>query len=142
MATQGTLRLTVIEAVLERDVGTADDLIMDPYVVIRNRNNAARTRALEDAGKTPCWNETIELDVQNIGDDIDLRVMDENVASNTEIGCCYIKLAAICVEGGLQSWWPIAYNGKKCGRIHLNGEWIASATDPVAFAASQKPGLQ
>ena len=61
MATQGCLRLAVIEAVLERDVGTADDLIMDPYVVISNRNNASRTRALEDAGKTPCWNETIEL---------------------------------------------------------------------------------
>ena len=61
MATQGCLRLSVIDAVLERDVGTADDLVMDPYVVISNRINAARTTALEDAGKTPCWNETIEL---------------------------------------------------------------------------------
>ena len=34
MATQGTLALRVIEATLDRDVGTADDLCMDPYVVI------------------------------------------------------------------------------------------------------------
>ena len=39
MATQGCLRLTVIEAILDRDVGTADDLCMDPYVVITNRQN-------------------------------------------------------------------------------------------------------
>ena len=80
MATKGTLRLTIVEATLERDVGTADDLVMDPYVVVKNRLNAARTRTIEDGGKTPVWNETIDLNVQSISDDIELRVMDENVA--------------------------------------------------------------
>ena len=37
MATHGTLRLTIIEADLQRDVGTADDLVMDPYVVVNNK---------------------------------------------------------------------------------------------------------
>ena len=37
MTTRGTLTLTVIDAQLERDVGTADDLVMDPYVVVTNR---------------------------------------------------------------------------------------------------------
>ena len=37
MATQGTLVLHIMEAQLDRDVGTADDLVMDPYVVITNR---------------------------------------------------------------------------------------------------------
>ena len=142
MATQGTLRLTVIEAILERDVGTADDLVMDPYVVIKNRQNAARTCALEDAGKTPVWNETIELQVASINDDVALRVMDENVGANCEIGNCSIKMAAMCVEGGLESWWTIAHDGVVAGRIHLMGEWLASGSDPVAFSASAMPGLQ
>ena len=68
--------------------------------------------------------------------------MDENVASNTEIGNCKIRLSAMCVEGGLENWWPIAYNGKKAGRIHLHGEWIASGSDTMSFSASSKPGLQ
>ena len=95
-----------------RDVGTAEDLVMDPYVVVTNRQNGARTQALENAGKTPCWNECIELQVGSIADDIELRVMDENIGSNAEIGSCSIRLAAMCVSGGLENWWPIAFKGK------------------------------
>ena len=62
--------LTVIEAVLTRDVGTADDLVMDPYVVLRNSRNAMRTTAKENAGKTPVWNEVLEVDVRSIADDL------------------------------------------------------------------------
>ena len=68
--------------------------------------------------------------------------MDENVGQNSEIGNCNIKLGAMCVEGGLENWWPIAFNGKMCGKIHLRGEWIAQGNDPVAFTSSQMPGLQ
>ena len=97
MATQGTLYLTVIQADLTRDVGTADDLQMDPYVVIRNRNNASRTDTKWDAGKSPNWNETLEVQVRDISDDLCLVVMDENEATNAEIGNCKIKMASFCV---------------------------------------------
>ena len=78
----------------------------------------------------------------SINDDVALRVMDENVGANCEIGNCSIKLAAMCVEGGLENWWTIAHNGNVAGRIHLRGEWIAGGSDPVAFSASAMPGLQ
>ena len=142
MATQGTLRLHVKTATLERDVGTQDDLVMDPYVVISNRVHATRTRALENAGKTPCWNECIELEISDISDDILLRVMDENVGSNTEIGRCSIKLAAMCVSGGLDSTWSLAFGNKRAGKIHIHGEWEPAGSDPVSVSASAMPGLQ
>ncbi len=102
MATQGYLRLTIIEADLQRDIGTADDLVMDPYVVVKNKSNAMRTSTVENGGKTPVWNETMELVVNNISDDLSLRVMDENVGSNCEIGTCTVRLNAVCVNGGLE----------------------------------------
>ena len=142
MATAGTLRLTIVEAELTRDVGTADDLKMDPYVVIRNRSNAMRTDTKWDAGKTPTWNETLEVQVGNISDDLELRVMDENEATNAEIGSCTVKMASMCVSGGLDDWFQIQFGGKRAGRIHLSGDWIASGSDPVAFSASRSPGLQ
>ena len=142
MATQGCLRLTVIEAALDRDVGTADDLCMDPYVVIKNNCNQMRTQTIEDGGKTPSWNETFDLNVTQINDNITLRIMDENINANTEIGTCSIKLAAMCVSGGLESWWPVAFGSKQAGRIHLHGEWIPSGSDPVSVSASAMPGQQ
>ena len=115
---------------------------MDPYVVVTNRQNAARTTAKENAGTTPVWNEIIDIDVQKMSDDISLRVMDENVGTNTEVGCCSIKLAAMCVQGGLESWWPIAFGSHGAGRIHLHGEWFASGSDPVSVSAAAMPGQQ
>ena len=113
MSTQGILRLTIVEATLTRDVGTADDLQMDPYVVIKNNNNAMRTDTKWDAGKAPKWNETLDVDVGNISDNLTIRVMDENAGTNSEIGCCEVKMASMCVSGGLDSWFPIVF-GNKC----------------------------
>ena len=115
---------------------------MDPYVVVTNRQNAARTTAKENAGTMPVWNETIDVEVQKMSDDIELRVMDENVGANCEVGRCSIKLAAMCVSGGLESWWPIAFGSQGAGRIHLHGEWLASGSDPVSVSAAAMPGQQ
>jgi Ca2+-dependent lipid-binding protein len=41
---------------------------------------------LQGAGKTPTWNETFELDVKYIGDDLMLEVLDEDTVSNDKIG--------------------------------------------------------
>ena len=66
--------MTVIEARLERDVETFGK--MDPYVVIKMREQIIKTKEHTDGGKTPQWNETFELDVKYIGDDVAFTVMD------------------------------------------------------------------
>ena len=101
-----------------------------------------RTQTIEDAGKTPVWNETFDLNVRQINDDIALRVMDENVNANTEIGTCSLKLAALCVNGGLENWWPISYGPKQAGRIHMIAEWFPAGSDPVSVSAAAMPGQQ
>ena len=101
-----------------------------------------RTQTIEDAGKTPVWNETFDLNVRQINDDILLRVMDENVNANTEIGTCSLKLAALCVNGGLENWWPISFGPKQAGRIHMIAEWFPAGSDPVSVSAAAMPGQQ
>lgn len=54
MATTGTLKLTIVEARLDRDVETFGK--MDPYVVVENRMQKFRTKEHTDGGKTPVWN--------------------------------------------------------------------------------------
>ena len=82
----------------------------------------------------------IELNINQINDNLTLRVMDENVNANTEIGTCSIKLAAVCVNGGLESWWPIAFGSKQAGRLHVCAEWIPCGSDPVSVSAAAMPG--
>jgi Ca2+-dependent lipid-binding protein len=37
---------------------------------------------LQGAGKTPVWNETFEIDVKYVGDDLKLVVLDEDTTTN------------------------------------------------------------
>ena len=113
---------------------------MDPYVVISYNCGSMRTRTIEDGGKTPSWDETFELNINQINGNLTLRVMDENVNANTEIGTCSIKLAAVCVNGGLESWWPIAFGNKQAGRLHICAEWNPCGSDPVSVSAAAMPG--
>ena len=78
---------------------------------------------LQGAGKTPVWNQTFNIDVKYIGDDLNVAVYDEDVTSSDLVGQAQIKLSALCVNGGLDEWFGIQYKGKQSGSIHLRGQW-------------------
>ena len=139
MATSGTLRLTIIEAELTRDTEMFG--AMDPYVQICQRMQMFRTKTQDDAGKTPKWNETFDLDVKYVGDELFIKVKDENVTDSDDIGEAIVKLSAFCVQGGIDDWWQISYGGRKAGSLHLKGEWFPKGSDPIAASAAQAPGL-
>ena len=43
-----------------------------------HRYDSLRTKTHWDGGKKPVWNETVELAIKYVGDDIELEVKDEN----------------------------------------------------------------
>ena len=54
-ATTGRLRLEIIEARLTRDTEAFGK--MDPYVKIQMREQVFKTKTMQEAGKTPKWNQ-------------------------------------------------------------------------------------
>lgn len=54
-----------------------------------------------NAGKTPVWNQTFDLDIKYIGDDMWIKIYDEDVTDNEAIGATQIKCSSICRPGGL-----------------------------------------
>ena len=105
MATSGALALTVVEARLTRDTEAFGK--MDPYVKISTRQEMYKTTVKQGAGKTPAWNETFNLDVKYIGDDLTIEVFDEDVGSDDKIGESVIKLSALCVGTGIAEWFQV-----------------------------------
>ena len=83
MATSGNLRVEIIEARLTRDTETFSK--MDPYCVIETRQQKHRTRTLQGAGKTPKWDQAFDVDVKYIGDDMTIKVLDEDVTSSDTV---------------------------------------------------------
>ena len=121
MATTGSLALTVIEARLTRDTETFGK--MDPYVKISTRQQNFKTAVKNGAGKTPMWNQTFNIDVKYIGDDMTVQCFDEDPGSDDLIGECTMKLSALTVNGGLDEWFAIAFRGKASGQVHLKAVW-------------------
>ena len=74
--TSGLLKLTVVEARLTRNVEWMGHS-MDPYVALKYRMQEVKTSTQDNAHKEPIWNETLDLDIKYIGDDIELKVYDE-----------------------------------------------------------------
>jgi Ca2+-dependent lipid-binding protein len=98
---------------------------MDPYIKISTRQQQFKTKTKNSAGKTPVWNETFNIDVKYVGDDITMQVYDEDVGSDDIIGEIQFKLAALCIGNGMDEWFAIAYRGKAAGQIHLKSVWKA-----------------
>ena len=105
MSTTGTLKLTVIEAKLTRDTDFWTK--MDPWVQLKIRDWQAKTKTMQNAGKTPKWNETFDIKVNYIGDDVNLIIYDEDVVGNDLVAQTNFKISALCVNGGIEEWFPV-----------------------------------
>ena len=94
MATSGNLRLQVIEARLTRDTEFFSK--MDPYTIISTRQQQFRTRTLNGAGKTPKWDQAFDIDVKYVGDDMTIKVMDEDVTASDLVSLTFYFLVNPC----------------------------------------------
>ena len=111
MASAGSLTLEVIEARLTRDTSTFTS--MDPYVKINYRMEEHNTAT--NTGKNPEWNETFEIDVKYVGDDMIIKVLDKCMEGDDKIGETSIKASSLCSGTGIDDWFPIQFKGKQSG---------------------------
>ena len=122
MATAGILKVTVVEARLEKDAETFGT--QDPYVEIEHRMERFKTKVATDGGKEPKFNEVFEYNVKYIGDDFTMRIMNKNSMMNDDLlGEAVIKVSSLCIPG-LDDWWRVHINGKDMGAIRFQSEWI------------------
>ena len=78
------LSLTVIEADLTRDTETFGK--MDPFIKFKYNELEFSTTEKSNAGKKPIWNETFQINVKNLEDNLHLAVMDADPMSDDLIG--------------------------------------------------------
>ena len=143
--TSGTLQLEVVEARLTRDTQSIGK--MDPYLMITMRQQKFQTQPHSSGGKTPTWEETFEINVKNVGDDITIKVCNKNLTSDdtvsiyfisslipviiyacAQIGATSISASSLCLEAGVDDWFPIQFKGKQSGQVHLKSTWRPDAT--------------
>lgn len=85
-------------------------------------------------GKEPKFNETFIFDVKYIGDDFNMRLMNESslMAEAT------IKVSGLCVNTGIDDWWVVQKDGKTEGHIHFISKWEPSEAQTGASEIAAK----
>lgn len=97
---------------------------MDPFCVIDYRQQTFKTAVKQNAGKTPKWDQTYDIEIKYIGDDMFVKVFDEDVTDNDAVGACQLKASSLCIPGGMDDWFTITFKGKSAGQVHLKSQWF------------------
>ena len=86
---------------------------MDPFVEICFANKKYRSITAKAGGKFPKFNQSFEIEICSLNDDLSFTVMDENVISNDfvrlflfnrQIGRIFLKASALCINNGVRDW--------------------------------------
>ena len=125
-ALTGVLKITVINARLERDVEVVGK--MDPYVVIANGKNKVKTTTKDDAGQVPEWNETFEIDIKDTKKLLEITVRDSQTFTDRDIGATSIRVDKLTEGSTIEKGWPLKFGKENAGTLNLKSEWIPDIT--------------
>ncbi|TNV75905.1 hypothetical protein FGO68_gene12520 [Halteria grandinella] len=130
----GRLIIRAIEGKLFRDTQMVGK--MDPYLLLEYGGLKFKSKVASGGGKFPNWNETFELDICSVNDEIKLVAKDENIISDDFIGQAFIKVSSLIMNNGVRDWFVLSYQDKQAGQILLETQWFAGAskTQPLAGA--------
>ena len=117
----GELKVTIKETKLNRD--TANFGAMDPYVILILGKTQQKTRVHKEGGEKPRWDQEFTLNSTNPIDILELKIMDNNVISDDDVGRCQIKLSQLMMAGGITEWFVLLWDNKKAGEILLQSVW-------------------
>jgi Ca2+-dependent lipid-binding protein len=71
---------------------------MDPYVVIKVDGKELRTKTMDDAGKTPVWNQDFDVNLPDKKKDVTFQVFDAGTLSDSIVGETTVKLESILTQ--------------------------------------------
>ena len=121
--TQPVLRIHVIEGNLVRDTEKFGK--MDPYFLIEDqKKNVYRTPTMQDVGKNPKWNHTLEVPIESLDEILRIAVYDEDMINDTLVGEENYKASTLLGKSssgsGSQQTLTINFKSKKAGDVTLN----------------------
>ncbi|TNV82129.1 hypothetical protein FGO68_gene17020 [Halteria grandinella] len=103
---------------------------MDPYCMIKCSNGQNfRTKTKKSEGQHPVWEETFNISVTSMGDEIFLQCFDDDVFGSDLIGETTFPIYKLCVPDGKtqspgQQSYPLIYKNMKAGEIILETKYI------------------
>jgi len=102
---------------------------MDPFAEVVTPTQKFKTRTIENAGKTPKWNQIFDMEVKDMAGDFTITVFDKDDYSNDTVGSITLRFAHFIKKGTEEydAWHDLTYEGKAAGKINLVSTWHPDA---------------
>ena len=101
------LTISIIKGKLYRDTETMGK--MDPFVEIEYNEKQYKTKVHEDGGKNPEWNESFDIPIQSMSDQVRITCYDEDALSNDLVGTQSFDMEKLCANQGINEWLVLEY---------------------------------
>ena len=69
---------------------------MYPFVLLEYQNRKFTTKVVEDGHKNPLWNETFEIPIESLQDELKISCYDSDSLSNDLIGELAVPIYNLC----------------------------------------------
>ncbi|KAE8694602.1 Elicitor-responsive protein 3 [Hibiscus syriacus] len=102
---QGSLEVSLVSAKGLEDMDTFGK--MDPFVIMTLKTQEQKSSVATGHGSEPVWNENFVFNVSKGAEELKLKIMDSDIASDDFVGEAEIPLRAVFREGNIP---PTAYN--------------------------------
>ena len=126
----GLLSVTVVEAKLTRNTELMGN--MSPYCTLTHKGKKLKTKVMDYAGKTPVWNDEFQFPVENINEEIFVRVWDQDMLSSDAVGFVKVKVSSLMINMGVDEWFTIYYQNESAGELHVTSKFAPEGGDAYA----------
>jgi Ca2+-dependent lipid-binding protein len=86
-----------------------------------------KTTVLEEAGKNAVWNQTFELHIESLEDQVKFICYDEDALTNDLVGELALPVNQLCRP--LNQWFDMTYKGGKSAQIHISTKYTPPMED-------------
>lgn len=115
------LDITLVEGRLFRDTEMLG--AMDPFIAIKYKGHEYKTRAINDGGKNPKWNETLSIPIDSVDDSITLVCFDDDGSSSDLVGQETFKISLLLTKTATgASQFALTYDNKKSAEILISAK--------------------
>ena len=121
---KGSLLLTIEEAKLTHDTEMFSN--MDPYCKVYFNGKKFKTNTKHEGGKTPKWRYKFEIYFNNLNEEIEFKVLDEDMITDDVVGSVKCKIADILGATDFEhvKWLRLTYDhGKPAGDLCIKTQF-------------------
>ena len=90
---------------------------MDPYVILEVNGRKYKTSVVPEGGRKPVWNQTFEIPILSMEDDIKITCFDEDLILDDLVGFSYFKTRMFCTPQPNKEWISLQYKENRAAEL-------------------------